>query len=222
MLSVKHRFLFIHVPKTGGNSVQSVLKKYSEDQIVTPNPWQDGHERFEVANPEYPFTKHSPLWEYRRHLPGDLYSQLFRFAALRNPWAMMISWYFSPHRRVGQWNRDGFIRLLGRVKRHRWYLRESVPPVLRTPADKDPISPLRHPTLDLPQHWNVDYLMRQETLQEDFDQVCRMIGIAEERLPVRNRSQRDDFRRYYDDELVEMVANKFADEIRFGDYSFED
>jgi len=39
MISIKHNFIFIHVPKTAGNSFQNILKNYSEDKIVSPLNW---------------------------------------------------------------------------------------------------------------------------------------------------------------------------------------
>ena len=45
MLSTRHRFLFLHVPKTAGNAVQTWLLPHSDDQKVT-HRHQDGIERF--------------------------------------------------------------------------------------------------------------------------------------------------------------------------------
>lgn len=61
MISIQHKFLFVHIPKTGGNSVQNILRDFSEDKIVLVAPHQDGKERFEVRNDLYNIKKHSSL-----------------------------------------------------------------------------------------------------------------------------------------------------------------
>ena len=65
MISFQKRFLFVHIPKTAGNSIQSVLRNYSEDEIVALRGEQDGIERFGLRNPNYKIKKHSTLAEYR-------------------------------------------------------------------------------------------------------------------------------------------------------------
>ena len=57
MLSIKKKFLFIHIPKTAGDSIQNVLKHYSEDEIVCLNHLPDGLERFEVRNKNFSIHK---------------------------------------------------------------------------------------------------------------------------------------------------------------------
>jgi hypothetical protein len=70
MISLQKRFLFVHIPKTAGNSIQSVLRDYSEDQLVALRKEQDGIERFGLRNPKYKIKKHSTLSEYHDAL-GD-------------------------------------------------------------------------------------------------------------------------------------------------------
>src|SRR5881628_1546322 len=112
MISFQKRFLFVHIPKTAGNSIQSVLRDYSEDQIVALRSEQDGIERFGVRNPNYKIKKHSTLAEYRAALGEEQFHSLYKFTCVRNPWDRLISYYFSPSRRVVKWDRQTFEKLL--------------------------------------------------------------------------------------------------------------
>jgi hypothetical protein len=68
---------------------------------------------------------------------------------------------------------------------------------------------------------NVDYVMRFENLADDFRTVCGTLGISPTTLPRYNRSSREHYSKYYDEELRELVHARFAAEIeRFG-YIFE-
>lgn len=206
MISLKKRFLFVHVPKTGGNSIQNVLKDYSEDDVVALTPHQDGVERFEIRNSQYDVTKHSTLAHYKSVLGQQVYQSLFRFATIRNPWDMMISYYFSPHRGVTQWDREAFLKLLKKVPTLRHYVCEK--PNCRRQSPTQLAS-------------DVQYLIRFEHLEEDFNQVCAQIGIPPVKLPTRNRSSRRHYSEYYDEETKRVVGDVFAEEIAFGGYRFE-
>ena len=203
MISLRKQFLFVHVPKTGGNSIQNILKNHSEDEIVTPRPHQDGIERFEVRNSTYKITKHSTLSHYKSVIDAATYRSLFKFAVMRNPWDMMISYYFSPHRAVTEWNRNDFIELMKTV------------PTLRHYICEDPVSDQEKVDADL------DLLMRFERLDDDFRTVCARIGIEYAPLPRRNRSERAHYSQYYDEELIELVARRFSEEVSSGGYAFE-
>jgi hypothetical protein len=199
MISFQKRFLFVHIPKTGGNSIQSVLARYSEDEIVR-RPGQDGVERFGVSNPTYKLKKHSPLAEYRAALEGEQFAQLYKFASVRNPWDRLVSLYFTPIQQK-HWNRKAFKKVIGEAASAADYLRLEK-------GERDSFG-------------NVDRVMRFESLADDFNTVCTEIGVAAEELPRYNRSERDHYSKYYDDELRALVAERFALEIaRFG-YTFE-
>ena len=68
---------------------------------------------------------------------------------------------------------------------------------------------------------NVDYVMRFETLADDFRRVCAALNIPAKPLPKYNCSRREQYSRYYDDELRALIRERFALEIeRFG-YVFD-
>jgi Sulfotransferase family len=199
MISFQKRFLFVHIPKTGGNSIQSVLARYSEDKIVV-RAGQDGVERFGVTNPKYKLKKHSPLADYRAALGEKQLGQLYKFAAVRNPWDRMVSLYFTPGQGK-QWNRKAFRKTIAQALSAADHLRLE-------PGEADPFR-------------NVDRIIRFENLAADFNSVCNELGISPEALPRYNRSEREHYSKYYDDELRALVAERCALEIaRFG-YRFD-
>jgi hypothetical protein len=217
MLSIHKQFLFIHVPKTGGNSIQNILRNYSEDKIVIRGEHQDGIERFEVRNDKYEVTKHSTLKHYQTILEPPVYQKLFKFATIRNPYEQMISWYFSPHRGVREWVRQDFINLVKEVPTLREYISLSTIYSLNIIIEKLGLSiKLQPPKLEQ----DIDFLMRFESLEQDFKKVCEMIAIPYETLPIRNQSERQHYTTYFDEELKDIVYQKFREEIEFGGYDF--
>jgi Sulfotransferase family len=201
MISLRKRFLFVHIPKTAGNSIQSVLRDYSEDQLVAFRKEQDGIERFGLRNAKYKLRKHSTLREYHDALGDEQFRDLYKFTCVRNPWDRMVSYYFTPTHNPETWDRRKFRRIISNVV--------SIPDYLRLDDS------------DVDSFANVDCIMRFENLAEDFRAVCAAIGISPPTLPQYNRSNREHYSKYYDDELRELVRSRFAAEIeRFG-YVFE-
>jgi len=200
MISFQKRFLFVHIPKTAGNSIQSTLRDYSEDQLVALRKEQDGIERFGLRNPNYKIKKHSTLREYRDALGDEQFCSLYKFTCVRNPWDRMVSYYFTPTQSPETWDRKRFREIISKAVSVADYLRLD-------PDEEDPFA-------------NVDYIMCFENLVDDFRTVCGTLGISPSTLPRYNRSSREHYSKYYDDELRELVRMRFAAEIeRFG-YKF--
>jgi len=201
MISFRKQFLFVHIPKTAGNSIQTILRDYSEDEIVALRGEQDGIERFGLRNPNYKIRKHSTLAEYRAALGEEQFRNLYKFTCVRNPWDRMVSYYFTPSRDAKDWARKEFRKMILKALSVADYLR----------LDEGEEDPFR----------NVDYIMRFETLGDDFRRVCAALDIPAKQLPKYNRSRREHYSSYYDDKLRALVSERFALEIeRFG-YTFD-
>jgi len=201
MISIRHQFLYVHIPKTGGNSVQNILSEYSEDKVVCVDPHHDGVERFEVRSDRFKVKKHSMLRDYCRELGPETFAKLFKFCCVRNPWERAISFYFSPHRHRVNFDRADFLQSLERLI-----------PVTRFLALHDG---------DATPFQNVDLIMRLERLDDDFRRVCERLKISFTPLPVRNKSTRAHYSTYYDPELVELVRARYAGEVEHFGYRFE-
>lgn len=202
MLSIKNNFLFIHVPKTGGNSLQHVLLPYSEDEKVVAAPFQDGINRFGIRSPSLNIQKHSSLEDYRKQLDPAIFSRLLKITCVRNPWDRCVSFFFSPHRGQVTWSPGAFEAFIkSSVIPHHDYL-------ALQDQQADPFD-------------NIDVALRFESLDEDFKALCQKIGIPSVKLPKVNASTREHYRSYYKDtHTIDLVAEKFSLEItRFG-YSF--
>jgi chondroitin 4-sulfotransferase 11 len=72
MISHKHKFIFIHIPRTGGTSIDYLLGKKDEE------------------------GKHESLFSLEKKV--DI-SSFFKFSFIRNPWDITISKYLTPYYR---------------------------------------------------------------------------------------------------------------------------
>lgn len=195
MLLTELNALFIHIPKTGGNSVQNALAPFAEDRKVIRNPLQDGIERFELQHDSLPTKKHSTLSEYKSCLDEELFENLFKFTVVRSTYERVMSFYFSPHRGSVEWDRGEFRRFVRNV-RPIWHF-------------------IGYPEQSMSDAaGNMDCVLRFDSLSQDFESLARRLGISGT-LGHYNRSSRSDSLRYYDDELIEEVRERFRAEIDY-------
>jgi hypothetical protein len=202
LLSTRHNFLFIHVPKTGGNSIQKALVPFSDDRLVCSSPHHDGIDRFELRSDRLDVHKHSSLQDYRAQLDSETFRGLVKITCVRNPWDRCVSHFFSPYRGSVVWSPGAFEAFIhGTVLPHAHYLA----------LDGLSNSPFEH----------VDVVLRFEHLGEDFTSLCDRLGIATDALPRLNMSRREHYRSYFPTQrLIDLVAERFTLEISRFSYEF--
>ena len=85
MISYDKKFIFIHINKTAGSSIEQALNSYGEKRIVPKN------------NTDFKMSKQSQHFnykEYREFLGAD-YDDYFKFTVIRNPFDRIVSYYFG-------------------------------------------------------------------------------------------------------------------------------
>lgn len=211
-LSYRHRFIFIRVYRAGGESVRAALQPYADlpsPPLITRVPVLRRLDRqSHYALRERRFG-HIKAKELREALPADVFGSFFKFAFVRNPWDWHVSIYHYVRQSTGHPDHARFSAFGSFEDYLRWRIDEEGPELQSEFVLSDSGELL------------VDFVGRHETLNQDFDTVCRRIGI-DCSLPHTNRSVHDDFRRYYTPATRALVAEAYRDDIeRFG-YEFGD
>ncbi len=210
LVSHRHKFAFIHVPKTAGASIHSALWIHSD---MVDDYWANRclarmgiRVNHHAPWPLKKFRTHTPAAILQRELPADAFESLFKFAFVRNPWDLLVSSYHymlahpSHHRR-------GLTRRLRSFEAYVDY------EIRRGKMSQASMLTNRDGKL------LVDFVGRFESLRSDFAYACRRIGL-EAALPRANTTHHHDYRNYYDDRLADAVGRFFAEDVeRFG-YDF--
>ncbi|MCR9193912.1 MAG: sulfotransferase family protein [Hyphomonas sp.] len=208
------KFVFIHIWKTGGESVVSALREHCPPYFrnrylnkairLAPGPFEAllGW-RARLVN-----GQHFTAQEIRNEMPAGAFDEAFKFTFVRNPWDWQVSNYAYALQTPAHGQHD-IIRELGSFDAYIRYQFDE-----RAPSQSSFI-------LDDDGEQIVDFVGRFETLQQDFQTVCGTIGVSAE-LPFLNASKRkQDWRDYYTDETRSLVEELFeADIQRFG-YSWD-
>jgi hypothetical protein len=217
LLSVKHRFLFVHIAKTGGTSVRAALQAQR-----WRDPWYwpmflcsrlshlSGH-RIATKLP-----RHAKVVAAKELLPKEFFDQLFKFAFVRNPWDLQVSSFHHIRRERPQYlsGHEDFAAFL------RWKLDPERPYQYHIDTS---IESQTDYLIDLSGRVVVDFIGRYERLGEDFAEACRRIGLPAPALPHQRqaRDRQKDYRGYYTDETAELIARHFARDIEILGYGFD-
>ena len=115
MIVSKKKFIFIHIPKTGGNSYSHLLINNSKEKIIRLRAYNDEFNTFEIRG-KYTYNKHQTLEQYRKKLRKN-FKKYKIVTIVRDPLQRMLSLYYMQDLNThGNW----LVRKINHVSKKRF------------------------------------------------------------------------------------------------------
>lgn len=196
MISHKHKFIFLHIPKAAGTSISKALSENSHSiKFRYSHPKLD--EYFDSFNDKY------NLEEY------------FIFSFCRNPFDRFVSAF--------NYIKKGGVNRFDKISRDKLGLQnlEFKEFALQLLHQDLPVHFIPQADFFMGKNLNrMNFIGKFENLQQDFDIACDEIGIERSKLTCNNKRKHKHYIEYYDDETREIVAKKYAKDIEYFSYKF--
>lgn len=199
MISHKHQFIFIHIPRTAGTSIENAF--YDDSCQLLPNEWDH------ALVPHTPLN-HLTLRElvaYNILTPAQLRSY-FKFCFVRNPWDRLISEISC------RWMAPWFRKLSTEERIHR--------------ACELALTPTGIANHFRPQRafieadgLQMDFVGRFENLAEEFKHLAWALGVNVE-LPHHDVSTHRPYQEYYNAEMQALATAAYQQDITAFGYEF--
>ena len=196
LISHEKKFIFIRIGKTGGRSVLTALQEVVPDSIhVRP-------------------LHYATYREIRNFVGDEVWRSYFKFSFVRNPWDRTVSLFhflrqYKAKQEKGTWKQ---------------YAEASFDEFLDLIEQDTSLEAIHHE----PQHRfimdgvnaQVDYLGRFETLSSDFNVICEHLGVGHPALPHYYKTERENYRHYYDEKTRMKVSERFKKDAEFFSYEY--
>jgi len=203
MIDHQYKCIFIHINKCGGTTLDRLFKANARG--------------------------HKSILSYQKAYPKK-FDSYFKFSFTRNPWDKMVSFYHYHVRRGWpfnwDWNKNNAPNFEDFIKIIHTYSEEKEKKIW----PKKQIRKHKTTTMRMSNHLDwlcsdsgeilVDFIGKLENFQSDFDQVCDKIGMPRRNLPHKNKSKHKHYRTYYNDETIQIVAERFSKDIDYFGYQF--
>ena len=201
MISHEHKFVFIHIPKCGGTSIEWAFNAWNDsdnffvgsgrqhwflDQIIKANPESKGYVSFAFIR--NPFSRIESEYKYAKEESHNNCNHIKSDSPLN------LS--FKEFCKDLEYNLDHYC--------YHFHEKSLCDYLLNADGSE-----------------KVNHIGRLENFQKDFNLICEKIGIPKIKLPHAFKSHNKKcYTEYYDDETRAIVAEKYAKDIDYFGYKF--
>lgn len=216
VISPSKRFIFIHVPKTGGMSIESILLPYARLRQRFAERWPTQwvvrgiNRAFGLQQQANQWInglhKHATASEIKRYIGEEAFNSYFTFAFVRNPFDWQVSIYHfirsrPEHRSYHDASRMSF--------------KEFTLDQIRQEASRQ---------VDYVTEGGqriVDFVGKLESINASFQSILTRLDIETIEIPHKNRSVRSpNYASYYDDQLADSVRHYYRRDFEEFGYEF--
>ncbi len=193
MISFKKKFIFVHVPKTGGTSIEHALRAYS-----------DGYSGHRTLKSQIQTVIES----------GENPDEYYKFGVVRNPWDIVVSHYFYIKMEKSYWHSNDGTTTYGKHPDHDFVKNLSFKKFVYALRDG---KIKNKKTRKSQSYWlndELDYIIRFENLSAGYKKVCEDIGIPYEPLPLLNPSKHKAFHRHHNEDTLKIIHKLYIDDIK--------
>jgi hypothetical protein len=204
--------IFVHIPRTGGTSIEVALNMFSNWRVENINLMFGliSSSELKVHVGLTSFLQHLTARELKYLLPSE-FPIFYRFTFVRNPWDRMVSIYsrMDPNmlmraREVGlDLSNVSFNQFLERTEE---FSHIHLVPQCAFIFNACGIC-------------EIDFIGRYERLADDFRAVCARLGVNRSLSRV-NVTNRKDYHDYYSDITRKIVERRYKEDIEKFNYCF--
>ncbi|MDG2046046.1 MAG: sulfotransferase family 2 domain-containing protein [Halioglobus sp.] len=197
-VSHEHKIIFVHIPRTAGESIENCLGMYGGDPI----------QFFWGAVDNFDVLQHNTARELKLKIHNDaLWDEYTKFSVVRNPFSKTVSeyhWYlrYGPHCSFEDW----VISLENRIAINRNI----------NIAEIGHNMPQNSFLLDEHKQLMMDKIIKFENLEEEFTDFLLaqdIVAVLPPASTTKSQMLLEDFRDYYDENTAEIVEKIYREDL---------
>ena len=210
MISYEKQCIFVHIPKTGGTSVENAIWGRDLDCRTERDLWmgavRPGYNKYQTGG-----LQHLLASQISQEVGSDVFDRFFKFSFVRNPWSKTVSQFCYAR------TRKDLMKFIGMS---RWTSFRRYLDLIQETEHVQSYEQWRF-IVDSEGNRLVDFVGRFEEIDADFAKVAGRIGMSGTALPHdRRRKHKKDFRTYYNSTTVDKVAEIYCRDIEMFDYRY--
>lgn len=216
LISHRYRVIFVHIQRTGGNSIRQLFNQ-TDNEALQELPVDQKKNRL----------KHCFISDIYQVFDRQLFASYTKFAVVRNPYDRLFSWYaMFKHQTIAKSKEAGGVELTASfgsaVEQAVEPYLDSFETFLRMP-NQGLFERFYYNQLDyllIDGEMAVDFVLRFENLNDDFNEMAKKLNFPHLLSMVNQSIRQTDYRSAYNELNQQLVGERYARDLDFFHYQF--